>query len=282
LRTSVRQLLFLVVLIRLRSGRKALVRTLHNLEPHDPGGAVERWLLGICDRWTTLWIRLNDAGPVPTDAPSVLIPHGHYRDWFAAFPTPPLEPGRLLYFGRLRSYKGVAELLRAFAGIDDDGLRLRLVGRPDGPEVAALIADAERTDRRISAELRHVSDREAAAELGRAELVVLPYRQMHNSGAALLALSLGRAVLVPGNPVTSALADEVGPGWVIRYEGQFDVAALQAAINAVRAAAPTDPPDLSAREWDHGGRAHVAAFEQARQLARSRRRGRSGTLRRSP
>ena len=41
--------------------------------------------------------------------------------------------------------------------------------------------------------------------------MVLPYRQMHNSGAVLAALSLDRPVLVPATD-QRGLGAEVGPG----------------------------------------------------------------------
>jgi beta-1,4-mannosyltransferase len=137
-RTSVRRVLFLLVLIRLRLAGRALVRTLHNLAPHEPGSAVENWLLRLCDRWTTLWIALNEFTPFPTGAPTVVIPIGHYRDWFAGYPAPPMRPGRMLYFGRVRRYKGVDNLVAAFRVLDDPALTLRIVGNPDDAQIVAV------------------------------------------------------------------------------------------------------------------------------------------------
>ena len=271
-RTSARRVLFFLLLLRLRLGHKALVRTLHNVAPHEPGAVVESWLLRLADRWTTHWITLNEFTPRPTIAPATLIPHGDYQAWFADHPLPPSEPGRLLYFGRVRIYKGVGGLVTAFLALADPTLRLRIVGVPDDAPVADLVRDAARADGRISAVLRHATSAEAAAEFGRAELVVLPYPTMHNSGAALLALSLGRPVLVPRNEVTDALAREVGPAWVIRYEGAFGSGHLRAAVSALRAHPPSGAPDLSRRIWSEIGRAHAEAFACAAKAARSRSR----------
>jgi beta-1,4-mannosyltransferase len=270
-RTSARRALFLLALIRIRLDRTALVRTLHNVAPHEPGSAAEGWLLRLCDRWTTYWISLNEFTRVPSAAPTVVIPHGHYQDWFADQPIPPTERGTLLYFGRIRRYKGAEELVAAFCGLDDPSLRLRVVGSPDASPVAELIEAVAQADGRITAVLRHVADPEAAMEFGRAELVVLPYREMHNSGAALLALSFRRPVLVPDNPITRALADEVGRDWVIRYGDSVDARALRSALEAVRTNPPAGRPDLSRRDWHHIGRAHADAFERAVE------RGRAGT-----
>jgi beta-1,4-mannosyltransferase len=67
---------------------------------------------------------------------------------------------------------------------------------------------------RVRLTLRHADDDELVEAVGEAQVVVLPYRQMHNSGALLLALSLDRRVLVPSGPVTDELAARVGEHWV--------------------------------------------------------------------
>lgn len=271
IRTAARQILLLLVLLHIRLRRKALVRTLHNIAPHEPGTAVEARLLRLCDRVTTYWIVLNEFTPLPVNARAVLIPHGHYRDWFAMYPAPPSEPGLLLCFGRIRQYKGMPELLGAFRELPDPSLRLRIVGSPDDAATVALVRRAMRVDARITAVLHHVGDAEAATEFGRAELVVLPYPEMHNSGAALLALSLRRRVLVPDNAVTRELARQAGPGWVLSYPNRFDSAALRTGIEQLRATHPASGPDLSGRGWAEIGAAHATAFERAVIAARAGR-----------
>ena len=96
-----------------------------------------------------------------------------------------------------------------------------------------------------------------------AELVVLPYRHMHNSGSVLAALSLGRPVLVPDNEVNRRLADEVGPGWVHLYQDEIDSGDLVAAFASMRRTPLTGGPDLSRRTWEATGVEHVRAFRRA-------------------
>ena len=96
------------------------------------------------------------------------------------------------------------------------------------------------------------------------QLVVLPYREMHNSGSVLAGLSLDRPVLVPDNDVNRALSLEVGPDWVLTYAGELDGAVLKEALDQPR---PTGSPDLSARGWDRVSKDHVEAYRQARRAA---------------
>lgn len=269
LRTASRQVRFALLLWRLRLGRTALVRTLHNTDPHDRGSWVERRLLRWCDRRTTLWIRLNPVTEPPTEAPVVTILHGHYRDWFARFPGGEPEPGRLLFFGLVRPYKGVEWLLTVFRALPDPQLRLRVVGRPTTPHLRSAVEQAEQQDSRVSSLLTYVDDAVLASEIARAGVVVLPYRELHNSGAALLALSLDRPILVPAGAAVADLAREVGPQWVTTFTGTLGPADLARAVESAQALPPGAKPDLAAREWPDIARAHAAAYAAARDRVRA-------------
>ncbi|NMF87004.1 glycosyltransferase [Aromatoleum petrolei] len=254
--------LFLALIARTALSRRPIVRTLHNLEPHEGANRVERFLLELLDRHTRMWIRLN---PVTAErAPqTATILHGHYRDWFARFDVPDSVPGRLLYFGLIRPYKGVETLLDAFLGLDPDLVpeaELRIVGHASSAALRDRIVDACNADARVGALLSYVDDGTLATEIGQAELVVLPFRRMLNSGSLLLALSLNRPVLVPRNEANEALAEEVGPGWVYLYDGELDGDVLLGALWQVRNVPRTPMPDFSRREWADAGDRHYRAY----------------------
>jgi beta-1,4-mannosyltransferase len=276
-RTLARRLLFLALLLRLRVTTTPLVRTVHNLRPQEDVGGVAARLLRLADRWTTLAVRLNETTPVEGRIPSVTIPHGHYRDWFAPYATPARERHSAAFVGLIRPYKNVEGLLRAFRATAEraPALRLRVAGKPSTPDLAErLVAEAAR-DPRVALSLEFLTDADLVDVVSRAELVVLPYREMHNSGAALMALSLGRPVLVPDNEVNAGLAAEVGHDWVLRYDGELTGEVLLSALEAAAALAPAAGPDLIRRDWDRAGADHAAAYRRA--VAMRRGAGRSGT-----
>lgn len=263
LRTCAHQVLFALLMLRIALTRTVVVRTVHNPAPHEPGGLVEGWLLRWCLHLTGLWIALNDTTELPPGKPSVVIAHGHYRDVYDAARLPQPRRGRLLYFGLVRRYKGVLQLIAAFPGVNEPALSLRILGRPNSDELRGAIEAACRGDSRISAELRYVEDEVLIREIGQAELVVLPYAQMHNSGALLLALSLDRPVLAPETPSTAALAEEVGCGWLLTYRGELDGAVLRDGLRRVRADRRPARPDLSARDWPGLAVQHRNAYRAA-------------------
>lgn len=271
-RAAARRAFALLLRLRLARSRIAVVRTVHNVQPHE---ALPRWQqrhLEWLERRTDLRIALNDRTPVPAGSATALIPHGHYRDWFAGVPPREPEPGTLGFVGLVRPYKGVEQLLEAFATTASAAphLRLRVAGSAADPAVEREVRDRAASDPRVLLELRHLSEAEFANTVLECAGLVLPYRSMHNSGAVLAALSLGRPVLVPRNEITAALAAEVGPGWVEVFDAPLDGTRLEA-FAEVAAQRPPTPPDLSAREWAGAGAAHRSAFDRAIAIRRGSR-----------
>lgn len=258
----VQYFLFLAFLLRMAALRRPIVRTMHNLEPHEGATVIERLLLGMLDRQTRMWIRINATTPRRTPQ-TVTILHGHYRDWFATKVVPESMPGRLLYFGLIRPYKGVESLLESFCAIEAEraqGLQLRVVGNPATAELAEQIQQICKADPRVGAVLAYVDEVTLAHEIGEAELIVLPFRQMHNSGSVLLALSLDRPVLVPRNTANIALAAEVGVGWVFMYDDELSSDVLLLTLQQVRAELRAPSPDFSLRDWQDAGHRHYSAY----------------------
>ena len=267
------QILFALLLCRLRLQRTAIVRTAHNLRLPEGISRRETALLRLADRWTTLRIRLNTTTEIAPGQPFVTIPHGHYKDWYPPYDRSVTVPGRIVYFGLIRRYKGVDGLIDAFSNVPVAAhLELVVAGKPSSPELAAHLKDKAAVDERIDLRLEFLSDEELANLVATAELVVLPYREMHNSGGALAALSLGRPVMLPDNIVNRSLGDEIGPGWIFRYDGNLTSEHLVNAIDSLRATPQTSEPDLSRRDWETAGPAHVAAYRRAVRLAHPRNR----------
>lgn len=265
----VRQALTALLILKLQLTRTPIVRTAHNLHLPDGISRRERALLRWFDHRTALRIRLNPTTPFPAGTAYETILHGDYREWFGRYPEPPREHGRLGYFGLIRRYKGVEQLLEVFARVPGDELSLTVAGKPSSDELAATVREIAGHDPRVRVHLAFLPDAELADLVGRSELVVLPYRDMHNSGGVLTALSLDRPVLVPDNEATASLADEVGQQWVLRY-AELTAEVLQDA--AARAREVEGRPDLSARSWADAGRQHEAAYRRAVELVARRRR----------
>ncbi len=129
-----------------------------------------------------------------------VIPHGAFDYLTRQATEDPLpddlarvEGPVILCFGVLRPYKGVDVLLDAFRGLE--GAELWIVGRPWMPiePLKSAAAAAGGTVRFVE---RFVSDSELPAYLRRADIVVLPYREIDQSGVLYTALAFGKAMVL--------------------------------------------------------------------------------------
>ena len=128
-----------------------------------------------------------------------VMPHGPYHhvvtSTAARADASDDSPFRLLYFGVIRPYKGVEDLVEAFSMLDRDQasqFRLSIVGEtwegctaPDEAIARSPHADLiERVD-------RYVSDEELADYVAQADAVVLPYHRSSLSGPLYIAMTAG-------------------------------------------------------------------------------------------
>lgn len=262
LKQVAREILTVAFVLRLRLLRRPIIRTMHNLGRPEGLSRVQNAILGLIERQTAVVVTLNESTTIDGGIPSVRIPHGHYRDWFAGFTRAEPIRGRGGYAGRIRRYKGVELLLEAFAATRGlaDGLSLRVAGHPSNRQLADDVTDIAARDDRVELALGFISDAQLVDIVTSSTAALLPYRFMHNSAAAITALSLGRPVVVPHNDVNEQLAIEVGPGWVRLFEGDLTPEAI---VDALREPIPATPPDLSAREWPAAAADHERAYRIA-------------------
>jgi len=194
-----------------------------------------------------------------------VIPHGAFAH-LAELPAAPLpaelaavEGPVVLFFGLLRPYKGVEVLLDAWKGVG--GAELWIVGMPRMP-LGPLRSRATPSARFVT---RYVSDAELAAYFRRADLVVLPYREIDQSGVLATALAFGKPLLltsVGGFPEVAALgaAELVEPG----DRPALHIALKRLLDDPARRAALAEAAARAARTtyaWDTVARDHLALYE---------------------
>jgi glycosyltransferase involved in cell wall biosynthesis len=126
-----------------------------------------------------------------------VIAHGAFEHLASVPGERPLPPALarvdgpvVLCFGLLRPYKGLDVLLEAWREVQD--AELWIVGMPR-MDIDALRASAPPSVRWVA---RFIADDEIAAYFRRAELVVLPYREIDQSGVLFTALAFGAPLLL--------------------------------------------------------------------------------------
>jgi glycosyltransferase involved in cell wall biosynthesis len=250
----------LLRLVRRTLGVK-LIWIAHNAQPHDSQGAASRLTARFLDTLDgIIYLSQHSRSTIRSiyrlrpATHELVTAHGHYCDDALTLPqplAPPAHDVRLLYFGQVRPYKNVDELVRCATRVIDRSVRLKVTGLQQDDALAARIHRLAQAAPNIELDLRSqpIPEVELEATLDAAHAVVLPYRQILNSGAALYALSRNRPVLAPRLGSLPELQANVGTQWVHLYDGPLSSDILERFAQRIREQGPTDEPDLSAYDW---------------------------------
>jgi beta-1,4-mannosyltransferase len=266
---------YLALSRRLAIARRAGTRIIwvaHNAKPHD-GGWVAMLLMRRFIRSIDGILHLSHHSRELMDSlyhpPASVVQaetvHGHYLDVMETPPCgiAPVEAQvRLAYFGQIRRYKNVELLARLVEVMP--GVSLAVSGRRSHADIAAKIEAIAASAPNILLDMRSepLPDADIERVVDEAHGVILPYRAILNSGAAIFALSRGRPVLAPRTGSLPELQQLVGADWVQLYDGEIDEAVLTHFTHWLRDRAPALPLDLSALSWDRVGKDIAGLLDQ--------------------
>jgi glycosyltransferase involved in cell wall biosynthesis len=213
-----------------------------------------------------------------------VIPHGP-NDHHAPKASPDARSGRLilrsaptdalniLFFGIIRPYKGLEDLVRAFESLSDaeaSRFWLTVVGETwEGWDLPVRLIERSAHRERITLVNRFVDDDEVAGYFAGADAVVLPYHRSSASSPASVAMASGLPLVVT----------EVGglPEAVARYEGAILVPPRnpEALLDAIRKL-----PRLGSQRYQdpHSWDEVVDAYEALMKELRTSRLGSPGKM----
>ncbi|HEY1648215.1 MAG TPA: glycosyltransferase family 4 protein [Terracidiphilus sp.] len=122
----------------------------------------------------------------------------------------------ILFFGGIRPYKGVEHLVRAFQRVARQDRRYRLVIAGEPKKEAArywseiqVAIESEASGAQVIQEIRYVSDEETEIFFKAADVLVLPYTYVYQSGVLFLAYNFGLPVIATD---VGALRDDIIEG----------------------------------------------------------------------
>jgi glycosyltransferase involved in cell wall biosynthesis len=192
----------------------------------------------------------NDRSPIERryrlrGRPCVVIPHGPLDHHAAPIVTnggsaivplraAPDEVCNLLFFGIIRPYKGLEDLVRAFDALDEQEVErfwLTVVGETwEGWDLPIDLIEESRYRERITLVNRFVHDDEVIAYFAGADAVVLPYHRSSASSPAHVTMSNGLPLIITSvGGLPAAVADYDGALLVPPH----DPAALANAIRLI-------------------------------------------------
>ena len=230
----------------------ALVWTGHDLEPHELfrprlWRAYNRLFISQVDLLISFsrgaTSLLVERHPRLAGVPTVVVPHGHYRDYYTAPPKAAALRKELkldhrpvlLCFGLIRPYKNLPGIIRAWQQLPEPRPQLVIAGRPIDSEIEEVIKKEAGDSKDVHLLLRFIHGDEVPTIFAVADVVLMPYmaRSALNSGVAHLALSLSKPAVLNDTPANQNLRDVFGSEWVWLCDGTPEDAlrtALEAAL----------------------------------------------------
>jgi glycosyltransferase involved in cell wall biosynthesis len=206
-------------------------------------------------RWSTLLVAKQ--GRL-----SRVIPHPHYRGTLSNRLSRiearrsldiPSSATVILAFGQLAPYKGFDTLIRTFGTVADPSLILIICGQNQDSGFLSTLQQLASHDNRVRVIEGYLRDVELQRYNEAADLTLLPYKRVNNSGAAVFALSIGRCVLAPASGSIVDLSEELGEQWVTTYEGDLTAEDLRRAIGRATAQPENAMPAMLASDPDAVG-----------------------------
>lgn len=187
---------------------RPVVLTAHDVLPREPRPGQERAQARLYERVDAVVVHSHHGRDRLVDRLDVdpakvhVIPHGAFRHLTTVprahlpSPLPAVKRPVVLCFGLIRPYKGIDVLIDAWRQLTQDrywpAAELWIVGLPK-MDIGDLKRDAPVGVRFVD---RFVSDAEAAAFFDRADTVVLPYREIDQSGVLFTALAFGKPMVL--------------------------------------------------------------------------------------
>ncbi|MFC3116386.1 glycosyltransferase family 4 protein [Cellvibrio fontiphilus] len=260
-------LLALAVSVIKMRGTK-VVWTVHNTAPHDArrprlSQIFMQWFARRCDGF----IFMSEANrsafysryQPSRSASSAIIPHGHYRNAYPpavdaaqAKKTLGLNPQKkvLLFVGMIKPYKNIDGLMQAFDEAKLENYQLVIAGTADSApaDLQARLQAVNKPNTHVF--LRFIPDEELALLMSAADVVILPYKAILNSGALLLALSYNRPIIAPHRGAVAELQKILGEEWIQTYDSELSPPVLALGLTALEQS--TRPPvcPLDIFDWD--------------------------------
>ncbi|AFZ02256.1 glycosyltransferase [Calothrix sp. PCC 6303] len=244
-----RAIMMLILIDLLRKKGTKVVWTIHDENPHSIihpqlGNWFQKQFLHRLDGYISLSEYSNQSIeknlPHLQKIPHTIVRHGHYRDVYPNKITPQQARDTLgitekqkvlLFFGYIDVYKNVPHLIQTFRELAPPDWTLVIAGKIERDSLKDEIITATNNDSQVKLFLEYIPDEQVQLYFQSADLVVLPFQEILNSGSALLSLSFNRPILVPALGSIPELQNQVGKDWVKMYFGEFNTINLQSGLD---------------------------------------------------
>lgn len=204
----------------------------------------------------------------------MIVRHPSYAGWYLdqipreqARQRLDIPPNALvfLYFGYVKPYKGVEELIEAFRTVDRSDALLLVVGNPLNDDIRRGIGELASADPRVRLLLEYVPDSEIQLYFRAADIAVFPFRHTQTSGSLMLALGFDRPVVAPEVATIPEYVDgESGIMFDPATTGDLERALRQAAIAPLHEMARAAKSRGEMWSWREMAQRHLDCYRSVR------------------
>lgn len=224
-----------------------IIWTIHNIAGHDSKfkyleSSFNTFLAGISDKLIVHCpSSKREIEKLYKNKSITVIPHGNYIGQYKNTMTSHQARELLnisegdtvfLYFGQIRPYKGIPELIYTFKKLECQKSKMLIVGKPIDDKIIADILNNCENDDRIKNILKFIPDDDIQIYMNAADIVILPYKNILTSGTVILAMSFGKPIIAPNIRCIADTLDNKGSFLYTVTENNFGM--FEAMRNALR------------------------------------------------
>lgn len=154
-----------------------------------------------------------------------VVPHGSYEGFYSNYVT--RRAARegfdindsefvFLFFGNIKGYKGIDELLKSYAIVRSSFPHVRLIiaGRIFDSDNEALVKEACDKDMTIIYNPGFVEENDVQKYFNASDITILPYKRILTSGAAILSFSFHTPVIAPNSGLLPEIIHDGKQGYL--------------------------------------------------------------------
>ena len=202
------------IIIAKKLFRIRIVWTQHNILPHDSRRKnIHEWVqykfYKYCD-----WIRVFSESTAKTLVLDhnysikkiLIVPEGSYLGYYNNTINKydarcklklKTDEKIFLFFGAIKPYKGIEELVNIFNENKFKKVRLVISGRTPDKKYARKIQKLVRNNRSITLFDRYIENKEIELFFNSSDFCILPFKKIENSGSVILAMGFKKVVIAP-------------------------------------------------------------------------------------
>lgn len=261
LKTVIRVIYFLFIIIIFKLLNTKLIWTVHNLEPHNNyHPRFNRFVVFIWSICVDGFIIMSNESyrlitkrfPILKHKKYKLIHHGLYENYknqttkLRARDHLRLNNDNkiLLYFGTISKYKNIPFLLKEFNKINSLNITLIIAGNVKCKKLKREIVSLSNKSN-IILNLSYIEEDDIQFYFNACDLVVIPSENILNSGSAMLALTFRKPIYCPNTGTMKDLENVFGSNTIITYR-RLNLKSLENIFKIIK-----EPNEIKLKNFDN-------------------------------